>query len=66
MNAWTNKCYRNYYEMVLDLISESHISIRLPYLNMHSWHVDHMFSVCLMKCFSWLDWLGQFLDQVLC
>ena len=55
MNAWTNKCYCNYYERTLDLLGDSQINFRLIWSYMHSWHVAYMFTICLMK---WLSWLG--------
>jgi len=52
LNAWASKCYCTYYERACDLLDDSQISIIPLCSNMHSWPVDYMFSVCLMKLLS--------------
>lgn len=55
LNEWLNRFFCNYDEMELYPLGDSHISMRPLCLDMQSWPIDYMFSMCLTKCLSWLD-----------
>ena len=54
MNTWNKKYYCSYYERELDLFGDSHIIFKLLWLDMHSWPIAYIFSICLKKWLSWL------------